>query len=156
MRMHLASSKSIVWLVIFALVLMWSGYHPKDGFIWFLEVLPALIALAVLAVTRKSFPLTPLAYVLILVHCIILMVGGHYTYAEVPLFDTIRDVFDLQRNNYDKVGHLAQGFAPAVVARKVLIRKKILRNDRMVGGCGNRHCCRGLPCHPGLPVGYPG
>ena len=116
----------IAWISIFILVLVWSGIEPKDQFTWFLEVLPALIGGAVLLVTQKSFPLTPLVYLLILVHCIILMVGGHYTYAEVPLFDWIRDYFDLQRNNYDKVGHLAQGFVPAIIARELLIRKQVI------------------------------
>jgi putative membrane protein len=106
--------------------LIWSGYQPRDLFTWFLEVLPALIALAILVATRKRFPFTPLAYILILVHSIILMVGGHYTYAEVPLFDYFKEWFDLERNNYDKVGHLAQGFIPVIVAREVLIRRQIV------------------------------
>lgn len=76
--------------------------------------------------TGKRFPLMPLLYVLTLIHCIILMIGGHYTYAEVPLFDWLRDSFDLSRNNYDKVGHFAQGFVPALVAREIFIRKNIV------------------------------
>jgi len=115
-----------LWLLVFAAVLVWSAINPADYFTWFLEVLPAIIGLLVLLATRKSFPLTPLVYMLILVHCIILMVGGHYTYAEVPLFDWIRDSFGLARNNYDKVGHFAQGFIPAMVAREILIRKKVV------------------------------
>ena len=115
-----------LWLLVFAVVLVWSAINPADYFTWFLEVLPAIIGLLVLLATRKSFPLTPLVYVLILVHCVILMVGGHYTYAEVPLFDWIRDSFGLARNNYDKVGHFAQGFIPAMVAREILIRKKVV------------------------------
>jgi putative membrane protein len=115
-----------LWLLVFAAVLVWSAINPADYFTWFLEVLPAIIGLLVLLITRKSFPLTPLVYVLILIHCIILMVGGHYTYAEVPLFDWIRDSFGLARNNYDKVGHFAQGFIPAMVAREILIRKKVV------------------------------
>ena len=79
--------------------------------------------------TLKKFPLTPLAYILILIHCIILMVGGHYTYAEVPLFDWIRDLFDLERNNYDKVGHLAQGFVPAILAREIFLRKQVITKN---------------------------
>ena len=75
--------------------------------------------------TRETFPLTRLVYVLILFHCIVLMVGGHYTYAEVPLFDWLRDTFDLQRNNYDKVGHFVQGFVPAMVAREIVIRHRV-------------------------------
>ena len=115
-----------LWLLVFAVVLVWSAINPADYFTWFLEVLPAIIGLLVLLATRKSFPLTPLVYALILIHCVILMVGGHYTYAEVPLFDWIRDSFGLARNNYDKVGHLAQGFIPAMVAREILIRKKVV------------------------------
>ena len=110
------------WLAIFFAVLIWSGINPKGYFIWFLEVFPALIAIVLLMYTRKRFEFTKLGYILILIHCVILMIGGHYTYAEVPLFNWIRDAFDLQRNNYDKVGHLAQGFIPAIVAREILIR----------------------------------
>ncbi len=92
-----------------------------------MEVLPALIALVILAATYNSFRLTSLASWLILVHSVILMVGGHYTYAEVPLFDWLRDVFHQGRNNYDKVGHFAQGFVPAIIARELLLRKTALR-----------------------------
>ena len=116
----------IIWLFIYFLVLLWSGINPKDYFIWFLEVLPALIGLIILTATYNKFRLTPLTYILILIHCIILMVGGHYTYAEVPLFDWIRDTFGMARNNYDKIGHLAQGFIPAIIAREILLRKKII------------------------------
>jgi putative membrane protein len=117
---------SIAWLAVFAVVFAWSAIYPRDTFTWFLEVLPAVIGLLVLAVTRRRFPLTTLAYVLVLVHCIILMVGGHYTYAEVPLFDTLGEMFGWQRNNYDKVGHFAQGFVPAILAREILIRNKVV------------------------------
>ena len=114
------------WLSIFAAVFVWSAIRPADFPTWVLEVLPAVLGLLVLLLTRRTFPLTPLAYQLILVHCIILMVGGHYTYAHVPLFDWIRDVFELQRNNYDKIGHFAQGFIPALLAREILIRKDVV------------------------------
>jgi putative membrane protein len=114
------------WLAIFAVVFAWSAWRPADTFTWFLEVLPAAIGLLVLLATRRRFPLTGLAYALVLVHCIILMVGGHYTYAEVPLFDWMRDAFELQRNNYDKVGHFAQGFVPAILAREILLRYAIV------------------------------
>lgn len=107
-------------------MLIWSGISPKDYFTWFLEVLPALIGAAILLYTFKSFHLTPLLYSLILIHCIILMVGGHYTYAEVPLFDTIKELFNLERNNYDKVGHFVQGFVPAIISREILIRKNVV------------------------------
>jgi putative membrane protein len=116
-----------LWITIYLSVLIWSGVNPIDYFTWIMEVLPALMGGAVLAVTYNRFKLTTLTYVLILIHCIILMVGGHYTYAEVPLFDWIKDVFDLQRNNYDKLGHLAQGFIPAIVAREILIRNDVIK-----------------------------
>lgn len=114
------------WIVIFLAVLIWSGIGPHDYPTWLLEVAPALIAAAVLWFTRERFPLTRLTYILILIHCIILIVGGHYTYAEVPLGDWIRDAFDQSRNDYDKLGHFAQGFIPAIVAREILIRKKVV------------------------------
>lgn len=115
-----------VWFLAYCSVFAWSAYEPKDLYTWFLEVLPAIIGLALIAFTRKSFPLSPLLYILILIHCIILMIGGHYTYAEVPLFDTIKEAWDLERNNYDKVGHFAQGFIPAILAREILIRKHVV------------------------------
>jgi len=118
----------IVWLVVFFSVLIWSGINPKDYFTWFLEVVPAIIGFVIIAATRNRFPLTPLLYFLILVHAVILMIGGHYTYAEVPLFDTIRDLMGSDRNNYDKVGHLAQGFVPAIIAREILIRLKVVKS----------------------------
>ncbi|BCN94401.1 membrane protein [Thiomicrorhabdus immobilis] len=118
-----------LWIAIFFIALIWSAIHPKDNLTWFLEVLPALIGFAVLAYTFRTFPLTPLLYVLILIHCIILMIGGHYTYAEVPFFDTLKHTFDWSRNNYDKVGHLAQGFIPVLIAREVLIRKQVVNGQ---------------------------
>ena len=119
-------SRAWLWLAVYGVVLAWSAIYPKDRFTWWLEVSPALIALVTLALTWNRFRLTPLVYTLILLHCIILMVGGHYTYAEVPLFDTIKQVFALQRNNYDKLGHFAQGFVPAMVAREILLRNAIV------------------------------
>ena len=115
-----------IWLFIYFAVFIWSFLNPKDLFTWFLEVLPAIIALIVLVITYKNFRLTPLVYSLILIHCIILMVGGHYTYAEVPFFDFIKDILQQERNNYDKLGHLAQGFIPAMIAREIIIRKSII------------------------------
>ena len=115
-----------LWILIFSATLIWSGIHPKDQLTWFLEVSPAMIGGIVLAASYQSFRLTPLVYFLILVHCVILMVGGHYTYAEVPLFDDLKSVFGFERNNYDKVGHFAQGFVPAMIAREILIRKNAI------------------------------
>ncbi len=120
-----------LWLGIFIPVLIWSAALPKDPFTWFLEVLPVFIGLVILLLTYKKFPLTTLLYTLILIHMIILMVGGHYTYAEVPLFDWIKEVFDQNRNNYDKVGHFAQGFIPAILAREILIRKHIVLGSKI-------------------------
>ena len=116
----------ILWLAVYFLVLIWSSINPKDYFTWLLEVLPALVGLFIMALTYNKFRLTPLTYFLILIHSVILMVGGHYTYAEVPLFNWIRDTFDMARNNYDKIGHLAQGFIPAVIAREILLRLEIV------------------------------
>ena len=116
---------AVSWIAIFVAVLIWSAIDAKATEIWVLEVAPAVIGAVVLAITRKRFPLSTLSYVLILLHCIILMVGGHYTYAEVPLGDWVRDMFDQTRNNYDKLGHFAQGFIPAMVAREVVVRLKV-------------------------------
>jgi len=99
---------------------------------WVLEVFPVIGAVPLLIATRRRFPLTTLAYGLIAVHCCILMVGGRYTYAEVPLFNWIRDAFHQARNNYDRVGHFAQGFVPAIVAREILLRKTPLRRGGWV------------------------
>jgi len=120
-----------VWLSFFIVSFVWSAINPKDHFTWFLEVAPALIGFMLLILTYKKFPLTPLLYTLILIHMIILMVGGHYTYAEVPLFDWIKEVLDQGRNNYDKVGHLAQGFTPAILARELLLRKQIVQGSKI-------------------------
>ncbi len=122
-----------IWLLIFFAVLIWSSIHPLERVTWVLEVAPAVIGLVVLVFTFQSFRLTPLVYVLILIHCIILMVGGHYTYAEVPLFDTFKEMFNLERNNYDKLGHFAQGFVPAMIAREVLIRKNVVNGNKWRG-----------------------
>lgn len=119
----------MAWLVVFTSVFVWSAVAPRDYPTWFLEVAPAAVALVILGLTRKSFPLTPLLYTLILIHSVILMVGGHYTYAEVPAFDYLSELFGWERNNYDKVGHFAQGFIPAIVAREILIRKNVIRGD---------------------------
>ncbi len=118
----------VAWITVFLVVLIWSGIDPKDYPTWFLEVLPAILGGIVLWYTRKTYPLTTLTYVLILIHCVILMVGGHYTYAEVPLFDWLRDQFDLARNNYDKLGHFAQGFIPAIIAREIVVRNEVFNS----------------------------
>jgi putative membrane protein len=115
-----------ILLIIFGAFLTWSAINPKDYFTWFLEVVPAILGLFILILTYNRFKLTNLLYGLILIHCCILMIGGHYTYAEVPFFDWIKDALDLTRNNYDKVGHFAQGFVPALIIREILIRKEVV------------------------------
>jgi putative membrane protein len=125
-----SAPRQTLWIATFLAVLVWSGIAPHDYLTWLLEVFPALVAGAVLFFTRISFPMTTLAYLLILIHAIILMVGGHYTYAEVPAFDWLTEALDLERNNYDKLGHFAQGFVPALVAREILIRNRVVRDPR--------------------------
>lgn len=115
-----------ILLFVLTIALVWSVILPKDYFTWGLEVFPAFVAIIILWLTYKSFKLTPLLYVLITIHCCILFIGGHYTYAEVPFFDYLKDLFDWDRNNYDKVGHFAQGFIPAIITRELLIRKKVV------------------------------
>ena len=116
-----------VLLGLTALVFIWSVIGAHDRFTWFLEVFPILIALPLLLATYSRFPLSRLVYVLIAVHAVILMIGGHYTYAEMPFFNWLRDEFHLARNYYDRLGHVAQGFIPAMVAREILLRTSPLR-----------------------------
>ena len=115
-----------IWITTYLVILVWSGINPKDQFTWFLEVFPAMIGGVFLVATYKSFRLTPILYFFILLHCLVLMVGGHYTYAEVPIFDGL---FGSERNNFDKVGHFFQGFVPALLAREILIRKRVVNGD---------------------------
>ncbi len=119
---------------------VWSAVAPTDRLTWLLEVLPAALGALLLAATYQRFPLTPLLYLLILLHAIVLMVGGHYTYAQVPLFDSLGEWFGWQRNNYDKLGHFMQGFVPALIAREILIRKQVVqgaawRNTFIISFC---------------------
>lgn len=120
------SIEPLVLLAAGALLLVLSGIGPHDRLTWFLEVLPVLIAVPIMVATYARFPLSPLAYRLIFVHATILMLGGHYTYAQVPLGFWIQDMLDLARNHYDRLGHFAQGFVPAIVAREILIRRSPL------------------------------
>ena len=112
--------------MIFSSVFIWSGIHPKDTATWLLEVSPAIIGALVIVMTYNDFRLTPILYSLILIHCVILMIGGHYTYAEVPFFEGL---FGAERNNYDKLGHFAQGFVPALLAREILLRKHVVNGN---------------------------
>ena len=103
-----------------------TAVRPHDYFTWFLEVAPILIGAPLLVATYRRFPLTPLLYRLLFLHAVILMVGGHYTYAEVPLGYWMRDAFGFARNHYDRIGHFAQGFVPAILAREVLVRRGVV------------------------------
>jgi len=115
-----------VLLVAGLVVLAWSAVRPHDYFTWFMEVAPILIGVPILVATYRRFPLTPLLYRLIFVHAVILMVGGHYTYAEVPLGFWMQRAFGLARNHYDRIGHFAQGFVPAILAREILLRRGVV------------------------------
>ena len=137
-----------LWMAIFIGALTWSGINPKDSLTWALEVAPAIIGAFILAVTYNSFRLTPLLYFFILIHCLILMIGGHYTYAEVPFFN---DLFAAERNNYDKLAHFFQGFIPALLTREILMRKQVVnsaswRNFIIISICKffkkNRRICK--------------
>jgi len=123
---HQQNRTLILYIIIFFLALLISGIQPRDPLTWFLEVMPALIAFAALAMTCNKFRFSNLVYFLVLMHSIVLMIGGHWTYAEVPLFNWFRDIGLFSRNNYDKVGHFMQGFVPVLVAREILIRNAIV------------------------------
>jgi putative membrane protein len=116
---------SLLSLVVLAMAV--SAYQPFDRATWYLEVAPVLIAIPLLWFTYARFPLTNLLYMLIAIHALILIVGGHYTYARVPLGYWVQDALDLSRNHYDRLGHVAQGFIPAMVARELLQRLTALR-----------------------------
>lgn len=113
-------------LAIAGALLVVSGVMPRDRGTWALEVFPIFIAAPLLAASWRAFPLTPLAYRLIFIHATILMLGGHYTYAHVPFGDWLQDIFHLARNPYDRIGHFAQGFVPAIIAREILLRRSPL------------------------------
>lgn len=115
-------------LNIFVGALLWSIIDPKESFTCFLEIIPAIIGVLVLVFTFRRFRFTNFTYFLILIHCIILFIGGHYTYAEVPFFDFLKETFHQSRNNYDKVGHFAQGLVPAMIIRELFIRKAVISN----------------------------
>jgi putative membrane protein len=125
-----ASREPAILLAVVLFLLALSAIHPRDGFTWVLEVAPILIAVPILIATRRRFPLTPLAYRLLSVHALILMLGGHYTYAEVPLGFWVGKALGFTRNHYDRLGHFAQGFVPAIVAREILLRRSPLRPGR--------------------------
>jgi putative membrane protein len=122
-----SAREPLILLALTAIVLLWSGIGPHDRTTWWLEVVPVLIVAPILLFTWQRFPLTPLLYRLIFLHAVILMVGGHYTYARVPLGFWVQDLLDLSRNHYDRLGHFAQGFVPAMAAREVLLRRSPLQ-----------------------------
>ena len=130
----------LVLLAGVTLALAWSGFRPADRTTWWLEVFPVLIGAPILLATARRFPLTPLVYGLLAVHAMILMVGGHYTYAKVPLGFWVQDWFGLARNHYDRLGHFAQGFVPAILVREILLRTSHVRGvDRgHRGAAGSR------------------
>lgn len=118
-----------IWMVVFLLVFVWSAIEPHDNLTWFLEVLPAVIGALVIGYCYlKQISLTMILVFLVLVHCVILMVGGHYTYALVPGFDDFMASIWPDRNNYDKLGHFAQGFVPAIICREVVIRQAVFNS----------------------------
>lgn len=117
----------VVLLALLGVVVVWSWIEPFDRLTWWLESLPALMGAVILLASRRGFPLTRLLYYLIFVHAVILVVGGHYTYARVPLGFWLQDLFDLARNPYDRIGHVAQGFVPALIAREILLRKGVVK-----------------------------
>lgn len=123
---ELTSREPVSLLLITGLILLWSGIAPLERITWWLEVAPVLIGALLLTYTYSSFRLSPLLYRLLFIHAVILMVGGHYTYARVPAGFWLQDLFELSRNHYDRLGHLAQGFIPAILAREILIRKSPL------------------------------
>ena len=122
--------KKSIWLTVFISVFIWSGIGPKDYILWFLQMIPVFVGFSVLIITYNKFPLTPLLYYLILLYSVIIMIGSHYSYTEVPLFESTKPFFGFERNNYDKVGHIFQGFVPAMIAREIFIRKSIITSSK--------------------------
>ncbi|WP_319371816.1 DUF2238 domain-containing protein [uncultured Ilyobacter sp.] len=121
---------NVFQLIVFFIVLVWSGIRPYDTFTWMLEVAPAVIGVIIVVATYRKFPLTQLTCWLILIHAVILVIGGHYTYARVPFFNWIKEIFELERNNYDKLGHFVQGLTPAMIAREILLRKSVVSRGK--------------------------
>jgi putative membrane protein len=128
--MSISRREPWILLALVAVALVVSGIEPHERGTWLLEVAPVLIGVPLLLATGRRFPLTPLVYRLIFLHALILILGGHYTYARVPLGFWLQDLLDLSRNHYDRLGHLAQGFIPAILAREVLLRTSPLRQGR--------------------------
>ena len=129
-RQALSRQEPLALLVATALLMIWSGVHPVERGTWWLEVAPVLIGAPVLVFTFSAFRLSPLLYRLLFLHAVILIVGGHYTYAKVPMGFWVQDLLDLSRNHYDRVGHFAQGFIPAILAREILVRLSPLQRGK--------------------------
>jgi putative membrane protein len=127
MKLHL------LLLICFLIASVASFIGCKEAFTWFLECIPAFLGVLVLLLTYKNFKFSNFTYWMILVHCLILIIGGHYTYAEVPLFNWIKEIFHQSRNNYDKVGHFAQGFVPALIIREIFVRKNVVNGQNWLG-----------------------
>ena len=138
-----ATRTALACLAATLIVLIWSGVNPKERGTWLMEVLPVLIALPLVLMTWKRFPLTTLLTVAITLHAMVLMVGGRYTYAEMPLFNWIRDEFQLSRNHYDRLGHFMQGFAPALLIRELLLRTSTLKAGKWLAAI-IIFCCLGV------------
>jgi putative membrane protein len=120
-------------LGLLACVFVWSAVYPADRFTWWLEVFPVIVGIIVLAGTYRQFRFSVFTYSFIVLHMIVLLVGGHYTYAEVPLCNWLKEHFDLARNHYDRLGHFAQGFVPALIAREILVRNSPLGPGKLLG-----------------------
>ena len=120
----------IALLIGVAIVFIWSGINPYDRLTWWLEVFPGIIGVIILAATYRRFRFTTIVYILIAIHICILCVGGHLTYAREPFFNWLKEVFNWGRNHYDRLGHFAQGFVPAMIARELFIRLNILNRKR--------------------------
>lgn len=123
---------NLVLTLITLLIYIWSAIYPFDYFVWFLETAPAFIGCGLIIWTHKKFPLSNLLFRIILIHMIILAIGGHYSYAEVPLFNYFKEVFDLNRNEYDKVGHFIQGVTPALLTQEIIWHKTNLKNKILI------------------------
>jgi len=130
MQKHRNRVAPLILLIGTIAAFVWSAVNPTDRVTWVLETFPVMVAAPLLVLSYRRFPLTTLAYTLVFVHAVILCVGGHYTYAEVPPFNWLRDRFDLSRNHFDRVGHFAQGFVPAIIAREILLRTSPLRRGK--------------------------
>jgi putative membrane protein len=128
--MNNASRSHLALLLTVGAVILWSGWRPYDRFTWWLEVSPGLAGIVILLATYWRFRLTTFCYTLITLHICVLCVGGHYTYARVPVFDWLRPIFAWQRNHYDRLGHLMQGFVPAIIAREVLVRLDVIKRKK--------------------------